>query len=59
MTTQGKQTLFLTADEVAAMPGRSKRTPWRPLSVVTVPIPVGIGCNSRWRLGERTEWIER
>jgi predicted DNA-binding transcriptional regulator AlpA len=59
VTTQGKQTLFITADEAAAMPGVSERTLWRPLSVGNGPKPVRIEHNRRWRSGELTVAIER
>ena len=59
MATQGKQTLFITADEAAALPGVSERTLWRPLSVGTVPRPVRHGLNTLWWPGNRTAWISR
>ena len=51
--------LLLTADEVAAMLGVSERTLWRLLSAGKVPKPVRFGRNTRWRMAEVKEWIDR
>jgi excisionase family DNA binding protein len=52
-------TMLLTADEVAAMLGVSERTLWRLLSAGKVPKPVRFGRNTRWRVDEVKEWIDR
>jgi excisionase family DNA binding protein len=52
-------TMLLTADEVAAMLGVSERTLWRLLSAGKVPKPVRFGRNTRWRVAEVKEWIDR
>ena len=44
---------------VARMMGVSERTLWRLLSGHKLPQPVRIGRNTRWRLSEVTEWIEK
>jgi excisionase family DNA binding protein len=51
--------LLICADEVARMMGVSERTLWRLASAGSVPEPVRIGRNTRWRLAEIREWIER
>jgi prophage regulatory protein len=51
--------LLLAAEEVAAMLGVSERTLWRLLSAGKVPKPVRFGRNTRWRVDEVKEWIDR
>jgi excisionase family DNA binding protein len=51
-------TLLLTAKELAAMLGISKRTLWRLLSAGKVSKPVRFGRNTRWRVAEVKEWID-
>ncbi len=51
--------ILITAEELARMMGVSERTLWRLLSGGKLPQPVRIGRNTRWRLAEVTEWIER
>ncbi len=51
--------VLLTAEEVAAMLGISERTLWRLLSAGDVPRPVRFGRNTRWRLVEIRDWIEK
>ncbi len=50
---------LINAEELARMMGISERTLWRLLSGGRLPQPVRIGRNTRWRLAEVTEWIER
>ncbi|WP_152051756.1 helix-turn-helix transcriptional regulator [Tautonia marina] len=50
---------LITAEELAKLMQVSERTLWRLLSGGKVPQPVRIGRNTRWRLAEVTEWIER
>jgi prophage regulatory protein len=50
---------LLTAAEVAAMLGVSERTLWRLLSAGKVPKPVRFGRNTRRRVAEIREWIEK
>lgn len=51
--------VLIPADKFAVMLGVSERTLWRLLSAGKVPGPVRIGRNTRWRLTEVREWIER
>lgn len=51
--------VLLTAEEVAAMLGVSERTLWRLLSAGKIPQPVRIGRNTRWRVAEIRDWIEK
>jgi predicted DNA-binding transcriptional regulator AlpA len=50
---------LINAEELARMIDVSERTLWRLLSGRKLPQPVRIGRNTRWRLAEVTEWIER
>ena len=50
---------LINAEELATMMQISERTLWRLLSGGKVPKPVRIGRNTRWRLAEVTEWIDR
>ena len=50
---------LITAEELAKLMQVSERTLWRLLSGHKLPEPVRIGRNTRWRLEEVTEWIER
>lgn len=58
MSTDTKPQL-ITAEELAKLMQVSERTLWRLLSGGKLPQPVRIGRNTRWRLAEVTEWIER
>jgi predicted DNA-binding transcriptional regulator AlpA len=51
--------VLINAEELARMMDVSERTLWRLLSGGKVPQPVRIGRNTRWRLAEVVEWIER
>ena len=51
--------ILINAEELARMMDVSERTLWRLLSGGKVPQPVRIGRNTRWRLAEVAEWIER
>lgn len=51
--------ILINAEELGRMMGVSERTLWRLLSGGKLPQPVRIGRNTRWRLAEVTEWIER
>ena len=51
--------VLINAEELARMMDVSERTLWRLLSGGKVPQPVRIGRNTRWRLAEVMEWIER
>ena len=51
--------VLINAEELARMMHVSERTLWRLLSGGKVPQPVRIGRNTRWRLAEVAEWIER
>ena len=52
-------TKLINAEELAQMLDVSERTLWRLLSGGKVPQPVRIGRNTRWRLTEVAEWIEK
>ena len=45
--------------EVARMLDVSKRTVWRMVSAGQIPLPVRLGGNTRWRLLDIQNWIER
>lgn len=51
--------LFLTADELAALLSVSKRTIWRMKVLGTLPQAVQIGRSIRWRRSAVLAWIER
>ena len=51
--------LLISAEELAKLMHVSERTLWRLLSAGKVPKPVRIGRNTRWKLAEVTDWIER
>ncbi len=50
---------LINAEELARLMNISERTLWRLLSGRKLPQPVRIGRNTRWRLAEVEEWIER
>jgi excisionase family DNA binding protein len=49
---------LISAEELSAMLGMSKRTVWRLLSAGQIPQPVRIGRSTRWRLDEVRRWID-
>jgi excisionase family DNA binding protein len=49
--------LLIPAKEVARILGISERTVWRHQSSGTIPKPVRIGGNVRWRADEIREWV--
>jgi excisionase family DNA binding protein len=51
--------VLINAEELARIMDVSERTLWRLLSGGKLPRPVRIGRNTRWRLAEVMEWIER
>ncbi len=51
--------ILISAEELAKLMDVSVRTLWRLLSAGKVPQPVRIGRNTRWRLAEIREWIEK
>ena len=50
---------MITAEDLANLMQISERTLWRLLSGGKIPQPVRIGRNTRWRLAEVEEWIQR
>src|SRR5262245_11269209 len=55
----GEIALLVSASELAQRLKISERTLWRLLSAGKVPAPVRFGHNTRWRLPEVQEWIDR
>ena len=51
--------ILISAEELASLMQVSERTLWRLLSAGKVPQPVRIGRNTRWRLAEIRDWIEK
>ena len=51
--------MLISAEELATLMQVSERTLWRLLSAGKVPQPVRIGRNTRWRLAEIRDWIEK
>ena len=51
--------LFMTADELAALLNVSKRTIWRMKVLGTLPQAVRLGRSVRWQRSAVLEWIER
>lgn len=52
-----RESLLLTADEVAQLLGISTRTLWRLCSAGRCPPPLRIGGNTRWRRAEIETWV--
>ncbi len=50
--------LLITAEELAALLGISKRTVWRLKSEGRLPEPVRLARSVRWRYNEVVEWID-
>lgn len=50
---------LINAEEMARLMQISERTLWRLLSGGKLPQPVRIGRNTRWRLEEVAEWIQK
>lgn len=51
--------LFMTADELAALLSVSKRTIWRMKVLGTLPEAIRLGRSIRWQRTAVLEWIER
>jgi excisionase family DNA binding protein len=50
---------LINAEELARLLDVSERTLWRLLSGGKLPQPVRIGRNTRWRLEEVSDWIQK
>jgi predicted DNA-binding transcriptional regulator AlpA len=60
LETQDRPTaMLISAAELAGLMNVSERTLWRLLSADKVPKPVRFGRNTRWRLAEVRDWIDR
>ena len=57
VTTNGKSDRLLTVGDVAERLGLSTRTIWALRSAGTIPAPIKIGANTRWRRSEIETYI--
>lgn len=58
-STNNGKSLFLTADELAALLNVSKRTIWRMKILGAIPPSVRIGRSVRWQRSTIMDWIAR